>query len=208
MLSPETNFITFIYRLIFDDLSRSIESILIQHHISLDERPKKLAENVSHHPTSMVFSGDTNAINSGVMLFRKSRWTFQMLDEVDKIFEKMQTEGQIGMGYDNAALSIFLGGCSSSSSFSDLQKCYRKVDLGWNNPGFNEINSNLIRSADPGIYRKMIPLSILRHIYPIPQKEWNSYDLSDVNFIYHAVNKKPKDRETLIRQALRNHVKH
>ena len=155
------------------DTSRSIESIITDFGVLESKTPAK----------SMVFSGDTNAINTGVLLIRKSRFSLHMLSEVWKIGLVMEKQGRIGMGLDNGAFSIFLAGCTGESSHKDMIRCYEKVDIGWKDRPVPEI-SNKIRAADPGVYQQMVPEHLLKHLRPVPQIEWNYYD-SSAKFIIH-----------------------
>jgi hypothetical protein len=84
--------------------------------------------------TSLVFSGDTNAINTGVLLFHRTKYSLYLLNEAIKIGNNLRLFGGIGMGTDNAAFAILLGGCNTNNSvYSDYKKCYDRVDIGFKN---------------------------------------------------------------------------
>jgi hypothetical protein len=84
--------------------------------------------------TSLIFSGDTNAINAGVLLFHRTKYSLYLLNEAIKIGRNLRKFGEIGMGTDNAAFAILLGGCNTNNSiYSDYKKCYDRVDVGFKN---------------------------------------------------------------------------
>lgn len=185
----------------FVNFTKPIESLLIDHKIVASDG----GESLRHHggSKSFLFSGvilfcccafvflilsyhkDYNAVNSGVLLIRRSKFSFHMLDEVWKIGGKMIEWGKqaaIGMGYDNCAFAVFLAGCTSNSSFEEYQKCYDKVDRGWIEGKETFLN---ISKADPSTYARMLPPHILHHIQPVSQRELNCYDPNASKLITH-----------------------
>jgi hypothetical protein len=101
---------------------------------SLQGNRRKSKINAKKTITSLVFSGDTNAINAGILLFHRTKFSLYLLREVIKIGDDLRKYGQIGMGTDNAAFAILFGGCNTSGSiYEDYKKCYDKVDIGFKN---------------------------------------------------------------------------
>ena len=93
-------------------------------------------------PTSFIFSGDTNAINTGVLLVRSTDYARTAVDEVCRLGTVMETAGiTIAMGSDNAAFSVFLGGCAGEKATrSDpYQRCFDRVNLGFNQATMREV---------------------------------------------------------------------
>ena len=62
---------------VFKNMSTRIEDILKQYNIPFER-------NVANIP-DLIFSGDTNVINTGVLLFRNSDWSRNMLKETYKM---------------------------------------------------------------------------------------------------------------------------
>ena len=60
---------------------------------------------------SLFFAGDTMIINSGVMLWRNTPWARSTLETLVEIFPQ-----GFGIGADNGALAILLGGCTAPSA--------------------------------------------------------------------------------------------
>lgn len=95
---------------------------------------RKSKINAKNTVTSLVFSGDTNAINTGILLIHRTKFSLYLLREVIKIGNNLQKYGEIGMGADNAAFAILFGGCNTGGSiYEDYKKCYDKVDIGFKN---------------------------------------------------------------------------
>ena len=93
--------------------------------------------NATWYPaTSLVFSGDTNAINAGVLLLRRTEYARHLVDEVIAIGAKLRRANvTVGMGSDNAAFAIFLGGTSGDNDqcrlirwvFRDIQRAWTEI---------------------------------------------------------------------------------
>lgn len=137
-----------------------------------------------------IFSGDLhNAINSGVMLIRNTQWTRSMLNEIWNIGENIEHfhNKRLGKGGDNAAFSVFLGGCNSTEkSLEILTKCHDATNLGSRD---HEL-SKLIVQADEQIYQQMIPDTILDHIAPLKPSEFNAYIKEEAKFVLHIPSHK------------------
>jgi hypothetical protein len=126
------------------------ESTVSSESLNLNDNTRYLRQNRTHIPdryevidalrrakrtvTSLVFSGDTNAINTGVLLFHRTDYSLYLLNQAIKIGHNLEKFGEIAMGTDNAAFSILLGGCNTNNSvYSDYKKCYDRVDIGFKN---------------------------------------------------------------------------
>ena len=165
------------------------DAIVVNITVKLDNIVNRYANSRN---TSLLFSGDKNIINSGVLLIRNTLWMSWALAEVWKIGEKLLTYPRIGMGYDNAAFSIFLSGCRSFNSYTEFKICYNNSDLGY----LSRENQILIENADPLVLRRVISPEILPYVAMIPRKVWNSNKLNEDRFILHlaGVSWKTKDR--------------
>ena len=152
--------------------------------------------------TSLIFSGDQNAINDGVLLIRRTSFSLHMLDEVLKIGKNLEQVGKyIGMGYDNAAFSIFLGGCNSSHTtftVESYERCYHRVDLGHQQRHLLP----RIEEGDLTIYAQMIDRHILEHIAPIAQSKFQSYVVKHAKFVLHLPSQR-KDKYSLLLKVLK-----
>jgi hypothetical protein len=103
------------------------------------------------------------------------------------------------MGADNAAFSIFLGGCNSSMHHTDYQQCFDRVNLGFNQPTLKEIKpmKKLICSGDRTVYAKMIEPSKLLHVAPLPQRDFQGYTEETAQFVIHFPGPRPNKFEKL-----------
>ena len=176
------------------NMAQSIENLLH------DPTHNIVLESSSRPVTSLIFSGDTNAINDGVLLFRRTDYSHYIIDEVIKIGAKLDAAGvRIGMGADNAAFSIFLGGCNSSMQHSTYQQCFDRVNLGFNQETVREIKpvKKLICAGDRAIYAKMIEPSILLHVAPLPQRAFQGYSEETAQFVIHFPGPRPNKFEKL-----------
>jgi len=152
--------------------------------------------------TSLIFSGDTNAINAGVLLFHRTKYSLYLLNEAIKIGHNLRKFGEIGMGTDNAAFAILLGGCNTNNSvYSDYKKCYKRVDIGYK--ADREIGKQ-ISNAHRGIYSRFIDPSILPHIAPVKQSGFNAYTLETANFILHLPGSHRPNKVGQLLDALKN----
>ena len=147
---------------------------------------------------SFVFSGDSNIINAGVMLLRNTDWMKYALKEVWDIGANFTKYPQIGMGYDNAAFSMFLAGCNGTSSESDLRQCYLKSDA-----GYYSINDKLaISSANIEFYRTLLSPTVFPHVRPVPQHAFNCYHSNSAEFILHLAGPRRETKLRLIEEAI------
>ena len=176
-------------------LGKSVENILDHFNVSINVK--------------LVFSGDTNAMNTGVMLLRRSDWVLNALKEVWDIGETLSLNPKVGMGYDNAAFSMFLAGCNSSSSYEQLRLCFNASDLGATS------NSSKLRieNADPEIYRLMLSPQVLTHVLPVPHKLFNCYRTEDAKFVVHFAGYHERTKSRRMAVAMRrvtypNHLFH
>ena len=151
--------------------------------------------------TSVIFSGDTNAINDGVLLFRRTDHSLHLLNEVTQIGKNLEMAGlKIAMGADNAAFSIYLGGCTSTMLTSLYQACFDRVDLGYDRASFRE-NKGVKRricAADSSIYAQMIPSHILAHLTPFRQAAFQAYTEETASFVFHLPGPKPNKIEKIV----------
>ena len=190
---------------IFLDMSVSIFDILEQNRVFSGR--STIAQ--------FAFSGDVSAaVNSGVMLLRNSRWTRSMLEDVSRLGELLETthgkEETIGMGGDNAAFLIYMGGCNSSDvaqSMAVLKACFDRVNIAYNTEtrALNPEIALKIAEADMEVYEKMVPADILDHLAVIPQRQFNSFDPEKARFIVHSSLSRKKghdDRRTQLAKAL------
>lgn len=174
---------------IFIDTKKSIESHILSrygiHYENITVNSTMTSHRSKADKISLIFSGDTLAINSGVMLFRRSKWSFDFLDEVWKVGELLENKPLIGCGIDNAAIAIVLSGCNSNSTYEQCRQCYQNVDLGFKDGSRYAPIAERISHADITIYQKMIPPRILKHILPVPQTLFQSYSKDTAEFIIH-----------------------
>jgi len=149
------------------DMSRRLEHIL----------------EAAGNPSDFFFSGDTNLINSGVLLYHQSNWMDKFLAEALTMGLDPEWDGlkKIGMGTENAAFAILLAGCSSRDSHSNLKACYDRVD-----GGYTSINlSRRIIEGDQSVLDTFaVPSHIQRHIIMLPQSKWQSHHLLH-SFVLH-----------------------
>jgi len=144
----------------------------------------KLEPIISHlRPTQdLVFSGDTNFINSGVILYRKSAWMMALLQEFATFASRPECGVQeIGMEGDNAVLAVLLSGCDSHSSREELLTCYAKADRGYKDATVAARTS----AGDPEVVAEIAPPVTQPHLHLMPQRSWQAYSLQQAGFILH-----------------------
>jgi hypothetical protein len=147
---------------------------------------------------SFVFSADTNIINSGVMLLRKSDFMAKFIDEVINI----GPTPNLGMGTDNTALAIRLTGCLANSSRREREVCYSRSDFANFEPKKSSSRAQL-SAGNQSLMNKVVEASLQPHIHLLPQAEFNSYKLKHAKFIVHFPNTFSPNREKLISRALK-----
>ena len=138
------------------DFSRRLEDVLPPDRIDAD----------------VTFVGDSNIINSGVMLYRRSNWTDRFLDEALRMGRQdpeWNTKHMIGMGGENAALAIVLGGCIASQSHDALRACYRQVDLG---PSFRSVLFG--GKQKEAFAAARLSSDVSKHVAMLAHTEWQS----------------------------------
>jgi len=169
---------------IFVDMNRKIETILSEYRVSEGK--------------SLLFSGDSNAINTGLMLVKNNQWIRDSLKEISDIGDTFSNHPQIGMGFDNCAFSMYLAGCKSNNTIDELQSCYLKSDLGHIHPEFK----NEIQQANFTVYQMILAPEIAVHARPIPANAWNCYDKSSASFVVHYPGRPPGVKARVVRDAL------
>jgi len=152
--------------------------------------------------TSLVFSGDTNAINAGVLLLRRTNYARHLLDEVVAIGAKLRRANvTVGMGSDNAAFAIFLGGCTSATDHRQYSACYDRVDVGYmqTEKRRNKEVWRRIIGGDRDTFVSMVHPSVWPHVAPVKQRDFQAYKMEKANFILHFVgNKRTHKRQELL----------
>ena len=130
-----------------------------------------------------IFSGDTNIINSGVMIFKRSEWVSKFLDDVLAIGP---TPG-LGMGYENTALAIALVGCHKNSTRLEREQCYNRSDYAYIEKTQQNKKTSYykimlgIKSTLVGV----VDHQYIDYIHLMPHNWFNSYKAKSANFIVH-----------------------
>lgn len=180
------------------------------------QKSRSLQKLLSHYNAwnaSFLFSGDTNAINSGVLLLRNTAWSRMMLAEVWAMGEALETRlsphRPLGMAGDNALFSAFLGGCTSllSSTVEDYRACYAHTDLGWSPPRGQRRRdvAKRIAQADDVIYKTMIHPSVLPHVRALPRGVFNAEALGPSAFVVHFAGwKSDRSKSQRLQEALQS----
>ena len=100
------------------------------------------------------------------------------------------------MGSDNAAFAIFLGGCNSTISYLSYQRCYDRVDVGYvrHQKKRNKEIWRRIIAGDRDIFADMVDPTVLPHIAPIKQIDFQAYTIAKANFVLHFVGTKRQNK--------------
>ena len=133
-----------------------------------------------------IFSADTNIINSGVMIFKKSEWTFNFIDTIIAI----GPTPNLGMGYENTALAIGLVGCTKESSRLERELCYNRSDYAFiekEEPKKKKLFKKLSLGLRVSIEGVIDP-RFINQVHLISQPNFNSYRAKTARFIVHFPN--------------------
>ena len=124
-----------------------------------------------------------------MLLWMKYAWK-----EVWDIGANFTKYPQIGMGYDNAAFSMFLAGCNGSNSESVLRQCYLKSDAGL----FDTNDKMAIENANIEIYRTLLSHTVFPYVRPVPHIAFNCNNSDRAGFMLHSAGAL---RDTKLRQV-------
>lgn len=172
---------------IFVDFSISLDDIIGEEVPRANHLGKFLARRSSERLVSripsLVFSGDTCVINSGVLLLRKSRFSEAMLSNALELGRDPEWDGvrQIGMGGENAAYAIILAGCAMNATQAQRVACYDRVDRGWRDEAFER----RVRDGDTTALASVVATEMLPHVRLLAQGRFQSYELRLANFVLH-----------------------
>lgn len=169
---------------IFVNISRGIDNIVNDFNV-----PNNI---------SFIFAADASIINSGVLLMKNNPWMKDILLEVWKIGLKLDKHPKVGMGYDNAALIMFLAGCNSSSSYEELQACFFKGDLG----NRDKKAKSEFFNANPSIFLPIIDKNVAPHIHILPHNSLNCYNSQAAEFIFHIPNRRRVVKEKILKDLI------
>ena len=172
---------------IFVDFSISLDDIIGEQVPRANHLGKFLARRSSERLVSripsLVFSGDTCIINSGLLLLRKSRFSEAMLSNALELGRDPEWDGvrQIGMGGENAAYAIILAGCAMNATQAQRVACYDRVDRGWRDKAFER----RVRDGDTTALASVVATEMLPHVRLLAQGRFQSYELRLANFVLH-----------------------
>ena len=138
--------------------------------VDLAVRLEDLVDSLPSPKPSFVFSGDSNILNDGVILVRKSKWSERLLSDALAFGREPEFDGAnvIGMTGDNAALAILFGGCSPSSTQAEREACYDRVDVGWTDASV----AQGIRDGDVAVADRLIAPSVRPHVHLVAQSRF------------------------------------
>lgn len=141
--------------------------------------------NSKHH---FYFSGDTNIINTGHFILKNSDWSKEQLKHIWDIYP-----ADYGMGSDNAAMSVWLGGGNGKMSHEEQKITYKSVDKGYK-------NKNIQKKIESGEAKEYITPNLRDKVKLLPKKTINSYlhDWKDEDFILHVVSANDNVRNSII----------
>jgi len=148
---------------------------------------------------SLVFSGDTNIINSGVLLMKNSEWSKYALNELYHI----GFVNNLGVE-DNGAFSVFLMGCTHLSTQVEYRSCYDKADRGWRGPE-KKVYHNYHLNANRSYIDEIVSEPIRNYVRVIPHTEFNSMSINGARFIRHFAGK-PLEEKADEMTILLNHL--
>tara|TARA_B110000483_G_scaffold1925_1_gene2169 strand:+ start:1527 stop:2261 length:735 start_codon:yes stop_codon:yes gene_type:complete len=134
------------------------------------------------------FSGDTNIINAGHFIFKNTKWSKKQLRHIWDI-----CPANYGMGLDNAAMSVWLGGGNGNMSHEEQKCIYESVDRGY-------LDKNEQSRIESGLASNYICTQLKDKVKLLPKNNLNSYprDWVEGDFILHVVNSNDGVRNSLI----------
>lgn len=156
-----------------------------------------LSSNNVKEEAKLIFSGDTNIINSGVMIFRRSPWSIQFINTIISIGHTPGPDpsfkGGLGMGYENTAFAIALVGCAPSSTQAEREDCYRRSDYAYiEKEKGNKENYLRMTAGDRDALDAVLADKFKSHVHILPQTEFNSYKVRTAKFIVHFPSQKKR----------------
>ena len=156
-----------------------------------------LATNKVTNDAMLIFSGDTNIINSGVMIFRRSEWSMDFIDKVVAIGHTPGPDpsfkGGLGMGYENTAFAIALVGCNSSATQTEREECYRKSDYAYIDKENGDKRSYLkLTAGDKQALDAVLMDEYKVRVHLLPQTDFNSYKMRTAKFVVHFPSQKKR----------------
>lgn len=169
---------------IFVNMTRGIDDLILDFHI---------ANNIS-----FIFSADECIINSGVLLIKNTMWAKAMLQGVWDIGLQLDKYPKIGMGYDNAALIMFLVGCNATSTYEQLLGCYFKGALGTKD---KNVKNQFFR-ANQDVFKPIIIPTIIPHIQILPHNSLNCYSTQAAEFIFHIPNRRRTVKDKVLKDLI------
>lgn len=141
-----------------------------------------------HEGIDLLFSGNKLVINSGVLLFRRSPWTDNLLTETVELGVSLGTwtkskwrDAERGPGGDNWALAVVLAGCNRSSSAAELTGCYRRADGGNGNDTFTES----IYAGKQAVADTALSADAAKRMRVLPRALFQSYQAAEAQFVLH-----------------------
>ena len=177
-------------------LQIDVDALFVDFSAKLEDIVSRWA-GAGHEGVDLLFSGNALVINSGVLLFRRSPWTDNLLVEATQLGVSRGTRtepewrnaGKPGLGgietgglADNWALAVVLAGCNRSSSAAELSSCCRRADGGNGNTTFK----NAIHAGDQAVADTALSADAANHTRLLPRALFQSYQASEAQFVLHC----------------------
>jgi hypothetical protein len=133
-----------------------LDALVINMEVSL----RSMVAHASRMAT-LIVSGDTLVVNTGVVIWRSARSSIELLDRLWAIHPTYRL-------HDNGALAIALAGCTPADSFRQWAACYNRMDRG------DLVNASL-RAGDPAALEALGVAPEWRdRVHLVPQRMMNS----------------------------------
>ncbi|CAK9099389.1 unnamed protein product [Durusdinium trenchii] len=115
--------------------------------------------------TDVVVAGDTLAVNLAQSLWKFSRFSRDLLQDMWHI-------GSVPLE-ETGSINVILGGCQPLDNKTQKRSCYNHMDEGWRNKTFAQ--EVVFPGNDPRIRELVVNKSLLPHIKWVPKRTINAY---------------------------------
>jgi hypothetical protein len=160
-----------------------------------------LLHRMEHEQTSWLFSGDTNIVNSGQMIWKSNKITRQLLQDIDRLYyPKFRRYHTL---FENGAIAAYLGGARQPDT-ADIDRGFNQVNRCWHDfqqlqnvsipdPALTPFDEyppfcKLVEAGDRSALEAVVDQSLLPHITFVSYRFINSYlrNYQPGDFIFHC----------------------
>lgn len=150
---------------------------------------------------SMIITGDSHVVNAGQSLWKNTEFTMNFLKDMWAV--GVEPPKLPGMGGDNAAFGIVLGGCGPASAGKwQRAACYKKMNAGWFDP---VIQRRTEKAEDQKIFAELgVSDEHRKEIFWLPKTAFNAYtrDYEEGHFVLHMAGLVKHRKDIVMKNAI------